>query len=496
MRQSLWLCFYLHGLPIDQLGLNSSIAAIAEKQRIVFVSDPARAAGIQPDMRLATAYALQSDITIVERRPDREAEALEQLSQWAYQFTPTVQTYKHFSVVLEIGGSLFLFKGLKQLLRQIQEGLQQQGYRYSAGMAHTIEAAWLFSRYRADHKAPPPLPEIDDFNPPSAEFWLKRLHPLPLTCLDIPEKPLRQLHNMGFRKLGELMHLPQPELGRRFGKGLLDLLAAIGGKRVQAVADLKPPQAFTAHLDFPNGLSKIDELREPMQDLLSQLLHFLHKQQLYIQELEWQFFYFRKPADRLLIHTSPANNSLSALLTLTQLKLERLKLKEPVESLALNSQCFTAATPSSGDLFPELSHPSNQLKDYQRLLDKLLTRLGNEALSSLRLADEHLPELQQQGIPIGKDFIADLKPLAPAPADFSTPAQLPLWLAAEAVSIADPTAQAGPIRLIYGPQRIDSHWWQERQQRDYYIAHHQSGSYCWVFQDRQSQRWFLQGWYA
>lgn len=494
-RPALWLCLYFYDLPLDQLGLNDSLAAIVEKQRIAFVSDKAHAAGIYPDMRLATAYALQPEINIIERRPDRETKALEQLAQWAYQYTPTVQVYKHFSIVLEIGSSLILFKGLSRLLQQVHQEMQQQGYRYSAGLAHTVEAAWLFSRFRADHDLPLSRQSLDDFAPPQPEFWLQRLRPLSLNYLDIPEKQLQQLHNMGFRTLGEVLDLPRPELGRRFGRSFLDMLTALTGDQTKALSDLALPPTFTASVDFPNGLSKVDELHLPMTELLSQLLHFLQKHQLYIQELEWQFYYFRKPSDRLLIHTSPANNNLNSLLSLTRLKLERLKLKEPVESLELSSQCFAAANPSSGDLFPELSHPSNQLKDYQQLLDKLLTRLGDETLSCLQLMDDHLPEYQQKIIAITKDYIEGLRPVS-KPINFTSNAHLPLWLSPQPVPIGNPNERAGPLRLVYGPQRIDSHWWRNRQQRDYYVARHKNGSYCWVYHDIKNQRWFLQGWHA
>lgn len=496
-RPALWLSLYFYDLPLDQLRLNESLAAIVEKQRIAFASDKAQAAGIYPDMRLATAYALQPEINIIERRPDRETQALEQLAQWAYQFTPTVQVYKQFSVVLEIGGSLVLFKGLSRLLQQVNQELTQQGYRYSAGLAHTVEAAWLFSRYRADHELPLSRRTLDDISAPPPEFWLKQLRPLPLDYLDVADKQLQQLHNMGFRTLGEVIDLPRAELGRRFGRNFLEMLSAITGQQAEAIANLKPPPVFTASMDFPNGLSKIDELNAPMMELLSQLLHFLQKQQLYIQDLEWQFYYFRKPCDRLLLHTSPANNNLNSLLSLTRLKLEQLKLKEPVESLVLSSQCFAAANPISGDLFPELSHPSNQLKDYQQLLDKLLTRLGSETLSSLRMVDDHLPEHQQQSVAVTKDYIDGLRPISkPAATDSIHNPHLPLWLTPQPLPIANPNENGGPLRLVYGPQRIDSHWWRDRQQRDYYVARHQNGSYCWVFRDLKNQCWFLQGWHA
>ncbi|MGQ9425528.1 Y-family DNA polymerase [Gilvimarinus sp. F26214L] len=496
----LWLCLYFHGLPLDQLRLGEALAAVAEKQRIAFVSPSARQAGIKPSMRVATAYALQPEIKIVERRTDREADTLEHLSQWCYQFTPTVQSYKDFSVLLEVGGSLTLFKGLSRLLQQIERGLSQKGYGFTKGLAHTREAAWMLSHFYTDTGTPPPLGDLNEFAPAEADFWLPRLEPLPLTYLDLPLKKRQQLLNMGLNTLGDLLALPRAELGKRFGRDLLKLLADVTGEEATVSSDLKPAHIFAEQLDFANGLTRIDEVHQPLEELLSRLLRFMHQHQLYTQELEWGFYYFKQGdfkqgADKLLIHTSPANNNLQSLLSLSRLKLEQYQLKAPLELLTLTSQCFKPANASSGDLFPELSNPSNQLKDYQQLLDKLLTRLGSEGLKTISMGNEHLPDFQQVVSDLNHQAIEDLR-LREPPRNSDSQTQLPLWLNQTPIPIGAPNQSTGPLRLVYGPQRIDSHWWQQRSQRDYFIARHKNGCYCWVFRDLKNRRWFLQGFYG
>lgn len=491
----LWLCLYFYALPLDQLRAGDAMVAIAEKQRIAFASDAARAAGIYPDMRLATAYALQADINIVERRPESEAEALQHLAEWGCQFTPTITAYKDFCLLLEIGGSLSLFKGVSRLLKQIDQDLTHRGYRHCDGLAHGKEAAWMLSHYRADHESPLVAGEMNQFTPPEPDFWLAQLHSLPLQYLDIHSKKQQQLFNMGLTTLGDLLALPSQDLGKRFGRELLDLLTAIVGDRANLDADFKPPQTFSTQLDFSSGITRLDELHGPLQQLLTQLLRFLHQQQLYVQELEWEFYYFKKSRDKLLIHSSPANNNLDSLLSLSKLKLEQYSLKAPLESLALNAQVFTPADASSGELFPELSHPSQQLSDYRQLLDKLLTRLGDPCLTTLTIGDEHLPEYQQLSSELSHQTIDSIR-ISTNTKQQNNQGHLPLWLTQQPIPIGAPNEAPGPLRLVYGPQRIDSHWWQQRCRRDYFIARHQNGSYCWVFRDLNKQQWFLQGFYG
>jgi protein ImuB len=54
----------------------------------------------------------------------------------------------------------------------------------------------------------------------------------------------------------------------------------------------------------------------------------------------------------------------------------------------------------------------------------------------------------------------------------------------------------GRLRLVYGPERIEDNWWHEPVSRDYYIARNSGGQDYWVFRDRLSQHWFIQGVFA
>ena len=65
-----------------------------------------------------------------------------------------------------------------------------------------------------------------------------------------------------------------------------------------------------------------------------------------------------------------------------------------------------------------------------------------------------------------------------------------------------PLPLADELILEQGPERIESGWWDGRGvARDYYIARRtlrarSHGAKLWVFQERQSKRWYLHGVFA
>jgi protein ImuB len=53
------------------------------------------------------------------------------------------------------------------------------------------------------------------------------------------------------------------------------------------------------------------------------------------------------------------------------------------------------------------------------------------------------------------------------------------------------------VVLEQGPERIESGWWDGKGvARDYYIARYSQGAKLWVFQERQSKRWYVHGMFA
>ena len=84
-------------------------------------------------------------------------------------------------------------------------------------------------------------------------------------------------------------------------------------------------------------------------------------------------------------------------------------------------------------------------------------------------------------------------------------ASRPVWLLREPRPLADrndqPLLEGAPLKLLCGPERIESGWWDGAlAQRDYFIAQRADGTLVWVFRGRlplatdgDIQGWYLQG---
>ncbi|TDM09134.1 MAG: hypothetical protein C4K60_07360 [Ideonella sp. MAG2] len=182
-------------------------------------------------------------------------------------------------------------------------------------------------------------------------------------------------------------------------------------------------------------------------------------------------------------------------------RLAREPLEAPVLGVALHcaEPVFTAA--SSGELFPELSGPDHQ--GLLCLIDRLQARLGTAAVHGLSGVADHRPERATQVRPVQWPRGAErAAPAAELPPRITRPA----WLLPEPQALPErqgrPWLQGQPLRLLEGPERIETGWWDGGlTARDYFIAGLPSGHLCWIFKPRLPAAagaggWFLQGWFG
>ena len=78
----------------------------------------------------------------------------------------------------------------------------------------------------------------------------------------------------------------------------------------------------------------------------------------------------------------------------------------------------------------------------------------------------------------------------------------PLWMLPEPALLpadgAYPLHQGCRLRLLDGPERLETGWWDEdSMSRDYYTAINPAGMRLWVFRNRkQSPAWYLHGYFG
>lgn len=491
----LWIGLYLPELPVQiiERGIAQPWPALVIKEgpeqrpRVVAVNAQARHGGVYVGMAVAAAQALLGDLRILPRTPDAEQTALQQLAAWAGQFTPAVIVEPQQGLLLEVSASLKLFKGLKNLLHDIEQGLHALGYRASCGIAPTAGAAWLLALARAagHHvRGCRRLTELTDC-----------LDGLPLVHCPWPAETLTALHMLGIRRLGQVCALPRPELARRFGTELPNYLDQVFGRHPDPRPFYTPPERYRARSEFVQEVSAVEALLFSLKRLLLELEGFLRARDAGVQRFVLCFEHDdrRCAPTHLPVGLLAPERAAARLFMLARERLEQNPPGAPVSAIRVEADEFLPYAPDNQSLLPDTRQ---QALDWRQLRERLQMRLGEDKLFVLQPGNDHRPELATVPAADGRQV---KKPSRKAVSPGYPPR--PCWLLPEPRALAvraDQPQYQGPLRLLAGPERLETGWWDGRRvNRDYYVARNALGETLWIYREhRAPQRWFLHGLFA
>lgn len=526
----LWLCIQFPHLPLEVLtraedGPQDTPRAVVE-QYLITGSNPAAAErGVESGLSIATACALCAELKLLQRDTQREEQQLQQLAQWAYSFTPVVSPqaagslsasspstsfrdtgeHRFACLYLELSGCLRANGGLKALLKQLHQELQQMCISHFMGLGHSPSAARLLSQLPEHHQW---LQETS--TPPSPQLWRQWISFAPGKLLDCDNKTIAKLYACGIKRVSQLLAIPLSEVGSRFGRGFVNYLARLSGSRHDPVPSYQPPPEFHSELFFPTPLDNSEQLLFPAGRLVRELCQQLQRRQLYSHQLRWKLDFGQRGSQSsqcrrgavFSVEVSRPQLDAQRLIALTRLQLESIQLEQPVQALSLT--CDQLLPLEQNKLDDDLFGGETQVQRSHQLLDKLKARLGHQALSGVTLRESYLPEQAWQNtdtLVIQSNRPSKGHRLLSTTSD-SRPinAPRPTWLLPRPDKLQSREHKLfyrGELKLLQGPERIDGYWWQHgRHGRDYYIARGENGALYWVFQDLTSEGWYLHGIYA
>ncbi|SFB70850.1 protein ImuB [Microbulbifer thermotolerans] len=500
----LWLCIQFPKLSLEVLTRaqhdSAQPQAVVEQQLIVEANRPATERGVETGLSLATACALCADLQLLQRDMQREERQLRQLAQWGYSFTPIVSTQPAGTVsaegdrfaclYLEISGCLKANGGLRPLLQQLRRELRQMRISPLMGLGHSPSAARMLSQ----------LPEHRHWlqqtqTPPSPQQWRQWISFSPSKLLDCDNKTIAKLYACGIKRISQLLAIPLSEVGNRFGRGFVDYLARLNGSRHDPMPCYQPPAEFHGELFFPSPLDNSEQLLFPAGRLVRELCQQLQRRQLYSHQLRWKLDFGRQGCKVFSVAVSRPMLDPQRLIALTKLQLERIRLEQPTQALSLT--CDRLLPLEENTLDSDLFDGENQTQRSHQLLDKLVARLGHEALSGITLKESYLPE---QAWASADTLVLQSHHSSKGHRLQPIQAPRPVWLLPRPDKLqmrGHKLFYRGEIKLLQGPERIDGYWWQHnRHSRDYYIAQGEDGGLYWVYQDLGSEDWYLHGIYS
>ena len=440
----------------------------------------ARARGVRPGIAVSAARALAHDLVVRPRDPAEETEALLGVAGWAAQFTPSVSHEPPDTLVLEVSGSLKLFGGVDRMRASLLAGCARMGFTALAACAPTTRgAAWL-----ARAGVAPCIEHADALE--------SALAAVPLRIAVRAADTLEALHAIGARTVGDLVALPRDGLARRFGQALLDDLDRAHGRRADPRAFYVPPAKFHAHLELPAEVTQADSLLFAARRLFVQLEGFLAARAGGVRRLELRLFHREEAVTVVPIGLVAPSRAASHFTLLARERLGTMALAAPVRTLALAADDIVPLTGAPLALFAD--DASGRPEDWQKLVERLRARLGTASVHGVCGAAEHRPEYASR---------ACEPPLARGKENGEGGAigLRPFWLLAAPRPIAEVGAvphHSGPLKLLAGPERIESGWWDgDEVARDYFVAQTPKHGLVWIYRARGAAGgWFLHGLFA
>jgi protein ImuB len=453
----LWvaLCFPRLALEARLRGLASPDAAgeawaVSENRSVLACNAAAEAAGVRPGSALAAAWALAPQLRVLPRSAAAEKAALETIAAWAGQFTSRVSLEPPQDVLLEVAGSLRLFRGADCLMGCLRSGLAQLGFEAQIAAGPTARAA----------------------------LWLARgagelLEDLPVHAIDASPEARALLSKIGIRTLGALLRLPRAGVAARFGQRLLDDLDRVLGRAPEAREFFVPPAHFSAQLELPAPVMEAERVLFAAHRLLLQLEGFLAVRQSGVRRFRLSLLHHGAPPAAIDIGFSVPRRDTGHGLRLLRERLGGSALAGAVEAIRLEAGGLVPLPGATRDL---LGEARTATEDWQRLAERLQARLGSERVHGLCLHADHRPEHAWRTAGDGGTAIAAAGPR-------------PLWLLEPPRRLGE-----GDFVLLAGPERIESGWWDgEDVARDYFIAA-RGPSLAWIYRAREG--WFLHGLFA
>jgi protein ImuB len=463
---------------------------------VLSVSRSALALGIRPGMRYAAALGLSRELRAGVVPPARIAEVRAELVGALHRLSPRVEPDAERSSVVWVDPRGML-------------ALHGSHERWAAAAQGALEALDLFGTVVVGFRRLPSLAvaraerrgarsggsgRIEVLR--SADDEARRAADALLVRLDLPPALTEALHLFGLRTLGQLLALPAGEVSVRLGAEALALHRAFSGaleaplspavaeEPIEIEAEIEPPDDDRARLLFC------------LKGALVALMSALASRRTGLGALEVTFWLERaeglspRPPVRFTIEPASASRDVVGLISLCQLKLESLALPARVERLVLGA----TPRPLEETQLALTEHPRKRdPKALARGLSRLRAALGEGAVTRGRLESSWAPEASFRWEPV-EDVPA---PRVVPPSQLSPPLvrrvlthAIPLASDARGLPRLGPSS-AAPLRLI-GPYRVQSGWWSERIERDYFYAERADGCMLWLYREA-SGRWFLQG---
>ena len=448
-------------------------------------------------MPLAEAQLLVHRRDVVHVEPvQSEADriALEALALRCESYSPCVgleDAASPHSLLLDISGIAHLFGGELPLIRRLQRELIATRLEVRIAIGDSVGTAWAAAHYWAGAENPLVIP--------CGQFDI--LFDLPLEGLRLGESVVQRLHRLGIRTIRQILSLNRSSLPSRFGGEINLRLDQFLGEQAEPIVHCRPVPKFQAEHFFEDGITQPEIIDKWWSMLLERLVGLLQELQMGTRHLQCAFITEQRSQHDITIRLCEAVADARHIGDLLRLKIERLRFDAPLIGIRMEALETSVSEQPQQELFASRSR--NLAHQLCSLLNRLSSRLGHQAVVRPRLLPEAVPERAYEYIPVTEKSFPATTRINHALLPLDRPTCLfPQPQSVEVIAVVP----NGPPSVLFvnnvrcdivqswGPERIESGWWQGPYvRRDYYQVETTEGRRFWLFRRLQDQRWFLHG---
>ena len=338
------------------------------------------------------------------------------------------------------------------------------------------------------------------------------LAPLPIAALRLTPQEVDGLGKVGLRTVGELLGQPRAPLARRYGRGVVRRLDQALGIEPEPIAPARPPHRFALRMGLPDPIGLEDDILAGLDRLLGPLCQKLNAKGRGARCIRFELYRAGGGVERIEVGLARYTSDTAKIRPLLAMKLsdvdagfgfDMLRLEAPVTEPMSYRQHVGGMEVS--DAVTTARATQAKTDALERLLERLGTRVGLEAITRVHPADSRIHEKTDTvhgaawvpahtgpwpGPPIQRPVLAFRpEPVTRTPDSPHLPSAFRWrgrdWAVAHAV----------------GPERIAPEWWLDDPnwrsgQRDYWRVDTQQGPSLWLFYAHGgavSAGWFCQG---
>lgn len=475
---------------------------------------PARAAGIEPGLRLTDAKATLPDILSEEIDRSADQNALTALAGWMVRFSPLVALDGEDGLMMETTGCDHLFGGEVGMAAEMSRRIAQAGYGHRIAVAGTPGAAHALARGTA--------PGMHPVLPSGAEQ--EGLALLPMITLRLSPEALTLLRRFGLTRIGQLYDIDRKALTRRFRSReaadavCLRLDQALG-RRHEPFAPLRPPPEHIERLACPEPLTSSDGISDGLLQLTEAVCAALSADGLGAHSFTFRAFHSDGGIAALTVNAARPVRAPKHVMRLFREKIERIDPGFGVDLLTLEADRTGPMEAGSRPLSGDLAGTDFDAEAVAALADRITARLGEGAVTLAVREARHLPHMAERQVA----YTGQAPDIAAPP--LTGPRPVRMLARPEQVSVMAQVPDGPPLQFIWrrrlrrvvradGPERIAPEWWTYLppapgtrgtlpRTRDYYRIEDSEGRRYWVFREGlygdargAVPDWFVQGLFA